>query len=268
MSIATQMQRFKDIGDAIREAIHTRNNEVEVDDLKFDDFADIISTLNNINTDTYTVPEDSLLLTYDFGEYNKIRKVDIADFYQAVYDRAESAGVQKCWNNTTVVCGMSSDAWSGNKKVVRATATCNNTLGLTAKTSSNSVSVDATSVYNNGYSAGKAAGKYTRFWDSGSISVAKNKTASFSPGFYPSQVLMIWSSPNFSSTSKVNHCSLFVDYTLNKGIYCAMNAALEVSTAGLKTKYIPASSSTSWSLGSAISSSNAYYIRCFCWAQS
>lgn len=268
MSIATQMQRFKDIGDAIRNAIHTRNNEVEVDDLKFDDFADIISTLNNINTDTYTVPGDSLLLTYDFGEYNKIRKVDIADFYQAVYDRAESSGVQKCWSATTVVCGMSSDAWSGNKKVVRATATCSNTLGMTSKTSSTSVSVDATSVYNNGYSAGKAAGKYTRFWDSGNISVPKGKTATFSPGFYPSQVLMVWGSPNLSSTSKQNYGSHFVDYTLNKGINSAMNNALDVGVAGNKTKYIPASPATSWSLSSAISTSNAYYIRCFCWAQS
>lgn len=172
MSIATQMQRFKDIGDAIRNAIHTRNNEVEVDDLKFDDFADIISTLNNINTDTYTVPGDSLLLTYDFGEYNKIRKVDIADFYQAVYDRAESSGVQKCWSATTVVCGMSSDAWSGNKKVVRATATCSNTLGMTSKTSSTSVSVDATSVYNNGYNAGRtmASGKFISSGSTGGLS--------------------------------------------------------------------------------------------------
>lgn len=268
MSIATQMQRFKDIGDAIREAIHTRNGEVEVDDLKFDDFADIISTLNNINTDTYEVPADSLLLTYDFGEYNKIRKVDIADFYQAVYDRAESAGVNKCWNATTVVCGMSSDAWSANRKVVHATATCNNTLGMTAKTSSTSISVDATSVYNNGYSVGKAAGKYTRFWDSGSITVAKGKTATFSPGFYPSQVLMIWASPNFSNTSKNNYCSHFVDYTLNKGINCAMNATLNIGNSDNKTKYIPASPATSWSLSSAISSTNQYVIRCFCWAQS
>lgn len=182
MSIATQMQRFKDIGDAIRNAIHTRNNEVEVDDLKFDDFADIISTLNNINTDTYTVPGDSLLLTYDFGEYNKIRKVDIADFYQAVYDRAESSGVQKCWSATTVVCGMSSDAWSGNKTVVRATATCSNTLGMTSKTSSTSVSVDATSVYNNGYNAGRTikAGTYT--------SAARGSAVTINCGFTPTYV--------------------------------------------------------------------------------
>lgn len=203
MSIATQMQRFKDIGDAIRNAIHTRNNEVEVDDLKFDDFADIISTLNNINTDTYTVPGDSSLLTYDFGEYNKIRKVDIADFYQAVYDRAESSGVQKCWSATTVVCGMSSDAWSGNKKVVRATATCSNTLGMTSKTSSTSVSVDATSVYNNGYNAGRTlkAGTYT--------SAALGSTVTINCGFTPTYVAI-----SCRASSSTGYAALYYNGTV------------------------------------------------------
>lgn len=264
MSIATQMQRFKDIGDAIRNAIHTRNNEVEVDDLKFDDFADIISTLNNINTDTYTVPGDSLLLTYDFGEYNKIRKVDIADFYQAVYDRAESFGVQECWSATTVVCGMSSDAWSNNKKVVHATATCSNALGMTSKTSSTSVSVDATSVYNDGYSAGKTAGKYTRFWDSGNIN--KKGSTTLNPGFYPSQVLLLWGTPRLSYADKTLYGSYFVDYTLGKGIYCTSNSSLNIGTTTVKTSYIPSSPATSWTISSAIA--DTYTIRCFCWAQS
>lgn len=272
MSIATQMQRFKDIGDAIREAIHTRNGEVEVDDLKFDDFADIISTLNNINTDTYEVPADSLLLTYDFGEYNKIRKVDIADFYQAVYDRAESAGVNKCWNATTVVCGMSSDAWSANRKVVHATATCNNTLGMTAKTSSTSISVDATSVYNNGYSVGKADGKYTRFYDSGTITLAKSKTTTISLGFTPSFVICLYSKNNLSSTNKTALSIRATHYATNFGFLCTTGSAYTTGDTSINGNaslgiVIPATATSSWTT-KAFSTSVTYYVRYLCWGQS
>lgn len=180
MSIATQMQRFKDIGDAIRNAIHTRNNEVEVDDLKFADFANVISTLNNINTDTYSVPTDISDLMIDLGVYNKVRKVNVSDFYQSAYSAGVSNGVDTSWSSTGVTCSLSQGGWSSNKLTVTGTATAKNTAkdGAT-KTGTASTTVDATSIYNNGYNAGHkmAWGTFT--------TAARGSTVTINCGFQP-----------------------------------------------------------------------------------